>query len=74
MNGYMDVKQAAKLWDISTRQVQKLCNEGRVEGAVQFVNVWAIPEDAPKPTRTAKSKPGPRPKAKIEQEDGSATT
>jgi len=66
MNGYMDVKQAAQLWDISARQVQKLCSEGRVEGAVLFATAWAIPNDAPKPTRTAKSKPGPKPKAKTE--------
>ena len=62
MNGYISVKQAAVRWDISTRQVQKLCNEGRVQGAVQFANVWVIPEDTEKPTRTAKSKPGPKQK------------
>ena len=60
MDGYINTKEAAELWDISLRQVQKLCNEGRVEGAVQFLTVWVIPKDAPKPTRTAKSKPGPR--------------
>lgn len=66
MNEYIGVKEAAERWDISVRQVQKLCNEGRVPGAVQFVTVWAIPKDAPKPTRTAKSKPGPRQKPKTE--------
>jgi len=70
MNGYISVKEAAERWDISPRQVQKLCNEGRVDGAVQFVTVWAIPKDAPKPTRTAKSKPGPRPKVKEEDAVG----
>ena len=67
MNGYMDVNQAAELWDISDRQVQKLCKEGRVEGAIQFSKVWAIPSDTPKPTRTAKSKPGPQPKENIKK-------
>ena len=69
MNGYIGVKEAAVLWGISERQVQKLCSEGRVQGAIQFVNVWAIPKDAPKPTRTAKSKPGPRPKSKTGEAD-----
>jgi len=74
MNGYISVKEAAERWDISPRQVQKLCNEGRVDGAVQFVTVWAIPKDAPKPTRTAKSKPGPRPKVKAGAADGIPNT
>jgi len=60
MDGYINTKEAAELWGISPRQVQKLCNEGRVQGAVQFLTVWVIPKDASKPTRTAKSKPGPR--------------
>ena len=65
MNGYIGVKETAERWGISARQVQKLCNEGRVKGAVQFVTVWAIPEDAEKPTRTGKLKPGRRPKADV---------
>jgi len=64
MNGYISVREAAERWDISIRQVQKLCNEGRVKEAVQFASVWVIPEGTEKPTRTARSKPGPRPKAK----------
>ena len=63
MNDYIDVKEAAEHWDITPRQVQKLCKEGRVQGAVNFAKVWAIPKDAPKPTRTGKLKPGRKPKA-----------
>ena len=58
MNGYISVKEAAQRWDISTRQVQKLCNAGRIEGVIQFSSTWAIPENTPKPTRTAVSKQG----------------
>ena len=67
MNGYITVREAAARWDISERQVQKLCKTGRIPGIVQFVDRWAIPEDTPKPTRTAKVKPGPKPKQKNEQ-------
>ena len=62
MDGYMSVKEAAERWDISERQVQKLCSEGRIDGVTRFSNSWVIPIDLPKPTRTAKSKPGPKPK------------
>jgi len=62
MIGYVQANIIAERWDMSMRQVQRLCIEGRVEGAVKFGNTWAIPENAVKPTRTAKSKPGRRPK------------
>ena len=60
MNGYISVKEAAIRWDISERQVQKLCGTGRISGVTLFAGSWAIPEDAEKPTRTAKTKPGPK--------------
>ena len=62
MNGYISVREAAERWDISERQVQKLCSEGRVDGVTRFSNTWAIPEVALKPTRTGKLKPGRKPK------------
>ena len=58
MVGYIQAEELAKRWDISMRQVQYLCKHGRIEGAVKFGNTWAIPEDAKKPTRTGKLKPG----------------
>ncbi len=61
MNGYISVREAAARWDISERQVQKLCVTGRINGVTRFSDAWAIPEDTPKPTRTAKSKQGPKP-------------
>ena len=62
MNGYVQAEEIAKQWNVSTRQVQRLCDEGRVDGAVKFGKMWVIPADAPKPTRTGKLKPGRRPK------------
>ena len=63
MTGYIKAEEAANRWNISKRQVQRLCTDGRIDGAVMFANVWAIPENAPKPTRTGKFKPGRKPKS-----------
>jgi len=62
MNGYVKAEVMAKCWNVSVRQVQLLCQNGKIEGASKFGNVWAIPENTPKPTRTGKSKPGRKPK------------
>jgi len=67
MNGYISVKDAAIRWDISERQVQKLCITGRIKGVTRFSNAWAIPEDTDKPTRTATTKTGPKKKTKSEE-------
>jgi hypothetical protein len=47
---YISTKEAAEKWDISERRVQKLCEDNRIDGAVRFSRVWAIPKDAGKPT------------------------
>jgi len=58
MTGYIKAEVAAEKWNVSPRQVQRMCIEDRIEGAVKFGNTWAIPEHADKPTRTGKLKPG----------------
>jgi len=62
MNGFIKADEIAERWDISARQVQWMCKEGLIEGAIKFGTTWAIPEDAKKPTRTGKAKPGRKPK------------
>ena len=47
--GYLSAGQAARKWNISQRRVQVLCSEKRIEGAFKVGEVWAIPDDAPKP-------------------------
>lgn len=42
-------KKAAEKWGITPRQVQLLCAQGRIPGAVRFGNAWVIPVDAQKP-------------------------
>jgi hypothetical protein len=46
---YISTKEAAEKWSISERRIQKLCEDNRIEGAIRFSRVWAIPKDAPKP-------------------------
>lgn len=46
---YMSTKEAAEKWGISERRIQKLCEDNRIEGAMRFSRVWAIPKKAVKP-------------------------
>lgn len=46
---YMTVQEAAKLWGLSERRVQKLCAENRIDGVVHLSRVWLIPKEAKKP-------------------------
>ena len=46
---YMTVQEAAKLWEISERRIQKLCEENRIDGVVRLSRVWLIPKSAEKP-------------------------
>ena len=64
MTGFVKAEDMAVRWDVSVRQVQLLCQNGKIEGASKFGNVWAIPENTSKPTRTSKVKPGRHPKNK----------
>jgi hypothetical protein len=61
MNGYVKAEELAEKWNVSVRQVQLLCQNGKIKGASKFGNAWAIPENTPKPTRTGKFKPGRKP-------------
>ena len=62
MNGYITAEKMAERWNVSLRQVQLLCKNGKIDGATKFGNTWAIPENAAKPTRTGALKPGRKPK------------
>ena len=62
MNGFVKADEMAKRWDVSVRQVQLLCQNGKIRGASKFGNAWAIPENTTKPTRTGELKPGRKPK------------
>lgn len=46
---YLSAAQIAEKWGLSTRRVQILCNEQRIQGTMRIGSVWAIPENAEKP-------------------------
>lgn len=43
------VKEVANKWGLSVRQVQALCQRGKIPGAVLFGKTWMIPADAVRP-------------------------
>ena len=49
MEGYLTIKEIAEKWDVTPRRVQRMCADGRIEGARKFGRDWAIPENAQKP-------------------------
>lgn len=46
---YMTLKEASKKWNVTPRQVNYLCSEGRIPGAVKMATIWLIPKTAEKP-------------------------
>ena len=50
MNGYMTAQEAAEKWGVTPRQVQILCKENRITGAMRMSRIWIIPENAENPT------------------------
>ncbi len=49
MNDYMTIKETAEKWDVTERWVQTLCAKEKIDGALKFGGVWAIPKDAERP-------------------------
>lgn len=58
MNGYMTAQEAAEKWGVTPRQVQILCKENRITGAMRMSRIWIIPENAKKPTGEKKALSG----------------
>lgn len=51
---YMTVREAAKKWNISERQVQKYCSQRRIAGVIKLGVSWGIPVNAAKPENPRK--------------------
>lgn len=47
---YLKIEDVAKKWGLSTRRVQVLCSQGKIDGAVRFGRDWMIPQNAIRPT------------------------
>jgi len=46
---YISVKEAAHLFNISERRIQKLCESHRIPGCIMISGVWLIPNNVQKP-------------------------
>lgn len=46
---YLSISQTSKKWGISTRRIQVLCSQDRIQGAVKIGYSWGIPAEADKP-------------------------
>lgn len=46
---YVSAKEKSEEWGISLRRVQKLCEQGRVQGIQRLGKIWLIPKEAKRP-------------------------
>ena len=46
---FLSTTQMSEKWNISSRRIQILCSEGRIDGAMKVGTCWVIPADAKKP-------------------------
>lgn len=46
---YLSIKEFSEKWGISTRRIQVLCNQNRINGAKRIGNMWVIPRENQKP-------------------------
>nr|WP_302136479.1 helix-turn-helix domain-containing protein [uncultured Schaedlerella sp.] len=65
---YITIQEASEKWGITSRRIQVLCSEGRIEGAKKFGRQWAIPVEIDKP-EDARIKTGKYVKASIQNEE-----
>lgn len=47
---YLSTKQVSEKWSVSVRRILKLCEDGRIKGAIKIAGVWLPPEAVEKPT------------------------
>lgn len=46
---FLTIKAASDLWNLSSRRITKLCEEGRIDGAKKISGIWILPPNAEKP-------------------------
>lgn len=57
INEWKTADELAADWGVSSRRIQLLCKEGRLDGAVKKGHQWLIPASTKKPDR---QKSGPK--------------
>ena len=55
MQEYRTITEKAAEWDISSRHIQYLCRNRKIEGAVKRAGTWFIRDDTPSPAKNTKS-------------------
>ena len=65
INEWKTADEIATEWGVTSRRIQVMCKEGRLEGAVKKGHQWLIPADVARPE---KKRSGP--KAKVNTSDG----
>lgn len=46
---YLTMKEAAKLWGVTSRMVTYYCTSGKIDGAIKKGDIWLIPSNSQKP-------------------------
>lgn len=54
MQEYKTIMEKAAEWDISSRHIQHLCRNGKIEGAIKRAGIWFIPDSVPSPAKNTK--------------------
>lgn len=49
LEDFLTIREMSEIWGISTRRLQILCKQDRVNGAIIVGNMWFIPKDTEKP-------------------------
>lgn len=55
MRNYKSVEEKAAEWDLSSRHVQYLCRNGKIDGAEKYAGVWLIPQELSSPAKNTKA-------------------
>ena len=56
---YVSIQEAADRWHVSTRRVQQLCKEGKINGVMKEGKTWRIPLETELPVKSKQSeRPG----------------
>ena len=65
---YISVQEIAGQWKVSVRWVQKLCEQGRIQGVQRFGHAWMIPKNSDRPKDLRKERPGKKQLGKLREE------
>lgn len=59
MDPYKTTEEKSLQWGVTSKTVQNLCRQGKIEGAVKRAGAWFIPDSAPNPLKNTKTNAQP---------------